>query len=380
MQASLSCTDPPKKTPKKSKEQKEWLKLELHLISLQQFSCTNFNTFGDMELHYCASTTARQSESPRELMEQLESLPNFKWNELKESTIHPYLSLQKNLELALLDMASFSIGVLGKSLVSHTFCLHNKHGLTSEEDLLGLPEPPSHDPWEDVCLPIIIPREKKEKIKEQTANHQNQVSEVSEEVSEKVSRMKQSNDLVHSDPVKQFRKAIQKVSKTDRAKTTLSKRFGTYDTNDQEDKHALLCCNIALNICKDLNIWSYGFIEVAKIHKIPLTPRIFKLEKKRIAKLKETKVETDVGIKMSQQQLLIEKAIKGVRDIVIKKKKISEFEVICSCCELPLYICQTLFVWHFKMPFIKSLYCNDLNTSMKKPIRNHFFEVVFTFV
>jgi hypothetical protein len=287
------------------------------------------------------------------------------------------------LELALLHMAFFNIAVLGKPLVCHAFCLQDKHGLTSEEDLLGLPEPPIHDPWEDVCLPIMIPSEKKENIKE--VSHQNQESEVSK----KVSRMKQSNDLVHSDPINEFRKAIQKVSKTDRAmkcaKTMLSKLLGTYDTNHQDDtnhqhKHALLCCDIDMNICKDLHIWSYGFIEVAKIHEIPLTPRIFKWEKNRLAKMKETKVEPDLGIKMSKQQLAVERAIKDFRDIVFNKKKVRELEIICSCCELPLYICQDLYAWHFKMPFIKSIYGNYLNTSTKKTKRDHFFEAVFTFI
>jgi hypothetical protein len=319
MEATISCTDPPKKSVKSNlkitKEQKEWRKLEHRLLCLQEFSCNNFNIFEDMELHYCASAKARQSETPRELMEKLESLPNFKWNELQDSTVDPFISLQKNLELGLLEMALFSLVVLGKPLVSHAFCLHDNHGFTYEEDLLDLPEPPSHDPWEDVCLPIIIPREKKKKTK---ASHQNQGSEVSE----KISRVKQSNDLVHSDTVKQFRKAIQKVSKADRAmkcaKTTLSKLLGTnhqddtknQDDTNQQDKHAMVCCNIDLNICKDLHIWAYGFKEVAKINEIPLTPRIFKLENDRLEKMKKNEVETEVANNKTKQQQLVDIAIK----------------------------------------------------------------------
>jgi hypothetical protein len=82
--------------------------------------------------------------------------------------------------------------------------------------------------------------------------------------------------------------------------------------------------------------------------------------------------------KIQKKQQFVEEAIQDFRDIVFKKKKICKLEDICSCCELPLYICQTLYVWHFKVLFIKSLYCNDY--VVKKRAVDLFFEAVFTFI
>jgi hypothetical protein len=77
-------------------------------------------------------------------------------------------------------------------LGKHAFCHHDKHGLTSLEDLLTLPEPPSHDPWEDIWEPVSRMKKTNRAMKStlsklfgstyHTLNHQDEAAQIFHEI------------------------------------------------------------------------------------------------------------------------------------------------------------------------------------------------------